>query len=415
MTYVTYLIETAQSPERIAEKLAFNQSTGTFTPVPHETPALRERFAIKVQNVEQLETVDTPSLPILPVTHNTPGPYHRAKITLDIPVEMTGADLSTLLTVIAGGSFDLKGVSAIRIVDLNLPSIFGEANPGPQFGIEGTREIAGVQGRPIIGSIIKPSVGLAPEVTAEIVRELASAGVDFIKDDEKLTSPAYSPLEKRARLVMNAVKEAAAQTMYAFNISDTDPEQMVRNHDTVVEAGGKCVMVNINMVGIAGLLYLRKRAQLPIQGHRNGWGLLTRCPSLGWDFSPYNKIWRLMGVDHMHVNGLRNKYWEPDASVIEAIKDCTTPIFKKEDRVFPVIGSAQWAGQAPDTYRLGGTVDVIYLCGGGIQGHPDGAAAGVLSVQQGWEAAMKDIPLTKYAEEHTELKQALKKFGQMKM
>lgn len=78
----------------------------------------------------------------------------------------------------------------------------------------------------------------------------------------------------------------------------------------------------------------------------------------------------------------------------------------------PVVGSGMWAGQAPDTYRLtGGAIDLIYIAGGGIQGHPDGAGAGVRSIRQAWEAAMAGITLEEYARDHVELATALRRWG----
>ena len=78
----------------------------------------------------------------------------------------------------------------------------------------------------------------------------------------------------------------------------------------------------------------------------------------------------------------------------------------------PVAGSGQWGGQAPETYaRTGRTVDLLYLCGGGIVGHPGGPDAGVRAVTQAWEAAVAGIPLADYAKRHPELAQSLKAFG----
>jgi ribulose 1,5-bisphosphate carboxylase large subunit-like protein len=79
----------------------------------------------------------------------------------------------------------------------------------------------------------------------------------------------------------------------------------------------------------------------------------------------------------------------------------------------PVISSGQWGGQAPETYRRTGTVDVIYLAGGGIMAHPDGPAPGVKAVRQAWAAAVEDISLEDYAEDHSELLGSLEKFGKL--
>jgi ribulose-bisphosphate carboxylase large chain len=77
----------------------------------------------------------------------------------------------------------------------------------------------------------------------------------------------------------------------------------------------------------------------------------------------------------------------------------------------PVISSGQWAGQAVDTYKAIRSTDVMYVCGGGIVAHPGGIAAGVKSIIQGWEAALKEQSLEDYAKNHTELKQALEYYG----
>ena len=44
-----YLLETAIAPERAAEIIAGEQSSGTFVAVPGETPELKERSAARVE------------------------------------------------------------------------------------------------------------------------------------------------------------------------------------------------------------------------------------------------------------------------------------------------------------------------------------------------------------------------------
>jgi ribulose-bisphosphate carboxylase large chain len=129
------------------------------------------------------------------------------------------------------------------------------------------------------------------------------------------------------------------------------------------------------------------------------------------DYKAYQKLWRLAGVDHLHVNGIRNKYWESDDSVVASIQACLTPLFDEKDRLLPVVGSGMWAGQVPETYRQTKTVDLMYIAGGGIQGHPGGARNGVISIRQAWDAALSGIQLEEYAKNHVELRQALEKFG----
>src|SRR5262249_26847504 len=127
---------------------------------------------------------------------------------------------------------------------------------GPQFGVEGTRRQCGVYGRPVIGTIIKPSVGLTPEATAEVVRSLVDGGIDFIKDDELQCDGPHCPFEERVKAGMRVIAGHADRTgkkvMYAANITG-EIDDMLRRHDRVVALGGTCVMVSIHSAGLAVL------------------------------------------------------------------------------------------------------------------------------------------------------------------
>ena len=411
---LTYRIETSGDVDALAEKIASDQSTGTFVPTPGETPELKARVGARVVEIRRLEPLATPSIPDGPSGGR--GPYARGEADIEFPLEAIGTDLAALTTIAIGGVFSIKGFSGIRIVDMKLPPEFAAAHPGPQFGIAGSRALTGVKERPIIGSIVKPALGLRPDENAEMVRELVEADVDFIKDDEKLMSPAYSPLEERVKRIMPVILDHEQKTgkkvMYAFGISHADPDVMLRNHDLVAEAGGNAAVININSIGYGGFAFLRKRSRLALHAHRNGWDILTRHPGLGLDFRVYQQFWRLLGVDQFQINGIRAKYWEPDESFVRSFEALRTPMFSPGDCPLPVAGSGQWGGQAPETYaRTGRTVDLLYLCGGGVVSHPGGPGAGVRAVRQAWEAAVAGIPLEIYARDHRELARSIVKFG----
>ena len=411
-----YLIETPHPVEFAAEMIAGEQSSGTFIAVPGETEELKARARARVTDIKKLETMDSPSLPgsRLPKNFSGSAKYHRAEITVEFPFDNIGPNLPTLLATVCGNLYELAELSGLKLLDVKLPEAFARRYPGPQFSIAGTQKLAGVSGRPIIGTIVKPSVGLTPVQTAELVRTLGEAGIDFVKDDELQADSPHSPLKERVAAVMRVINELADRTgkkiMFAFNITD-DLEAMLRHHDEVVAAGGTCVMVSLHSVGLATLAEFRRRCRLPIHGHRNGWGLYGRHPLLGVEYPAWQKFWRLAGADHLHVNGLQNKFWEPDDSVVRSIKACLTPMFRPDDIAMPVISSGQWGGQAPETYRLAGTSDLIYVAGGGIMAHPMGPAAGLRALQQAWEAAVKGVDLNEYAKTHPELKETIAKFG----
>ena len=408
----TYLIETAHPLEKAVAVMAGEQSSGTFVALPGETDALRDRHGAAIERITPLETVSRPTLPGSRPPKGANG-YTRAEVVLSFPLENMGPSLTNLMSTVAGNLYELGQFSGLALQDLDLPPAFAEAYPGPQFGIAGTRQLTGVYDRPLIGTIIKPSVGLSPQETADLVQTLAEAGLDFIKDDELIANPPYSPLKERVAAVMRVINNHADKTgkklMYAFNITD-EIDAMRRQHDLVLAAGGTCVMVSLISVGLAGVSALRRTAQLPIHAHRNGWGIYSRAPYLGMSYIAYQKFWRLAGVDHMHVNGLRNKFCEPDESVIASAKACLTPMLGGYT-VMPVFSSGQWAGQAPDTYQALGSVDLMYLAGGGIMAHPAGPAAGAASLRQAWEAAVQGVSLETYAESHAALRQAIEKYG----
>lgn len=414
----TYWIETPFPLEDAVAVLAGEQSCGTFTRLPGETDALRAAAGAVVERIRPLEVVDRPSLPMRapPPRLGTSPRYLRAEIEVSWPLANLGPSLPNLLATVAGNLFELREFSGLRLLDMQLPLAFAEAYAGPQFGIRGTRELLGVHSRPLIGTIIKPSVGLGPAETAALVQQLAQAGIDFIKDDELQANGPHCPLHARVDAVMPVLREHAQRTghrvMYAFNITD-ELDAMRRHHDRVLRAGGNCVMVTVAGVGLPGLAWLRSQSQLAIHGHRAGWGLFSRSPFIGIDYRAYQQFWRLAGVDHLHVNGLRNKFSEADDSVVRSAQACVSPMFPPPARgceVMPVFSSGQTAEQVADTYRAVGSADLIYCCGGGIMAHPGGVPGGVLSLREAWEAATQGIDLDVHARSHPALAQAIAAF-----
>jgi ribulose-bisphosphate carboxylase large chain len=381
----TYLLETPFPIADAAAVLAGEQSTGTFVRLAAETDALREAHAARVEEIEELGEGG----PSLPGRYGASGTtrFRRARIKISWPYGNVGPSLPNVLATVAGNLYELKEVSGLRLLDIEFPRPFADAYSGPQFAIAGTRRLAGIERGPLIGTIIKPSIGLSPEETAELVDKLCAGGIDFIKDDELQANGSHCPLEARVAAVMRVINKHADRTgrkvMYAFNITD-ELDQMLRHHDVVEAAGGTCVMVSLASCGLVGVSKVRAHSRLPIHGHRNGWGYLSRAPLLGFEYPAWAKFWRLAGVDHLHVNGLDNKFSEPNDSVIASARSCLTPLFsdsRKDYVVMPVFSSGQWAGQAPATWQALQSADVIYACGGGIMAHPDGIAAGVASIR----------------------------------
>jgi ribulose-bisphosphate carboxylase large chain len=405
-----YYVETPMAPAAAAEVLAGEQSSGTFTAVPGETEELKQRFAARVEEVSLLETVHAPTLPGM---ESRTGTYHRAMIKISWSIENFGYNLPVIISTLQGNLYELRQFTGLKLMDISFPASFAQHYKGPAFGVQGCRTLTGVQDRPLIGTIIKPSIGLTPQETASIVEKLVAAGIDFIKDDELMGSAANSAFNDRVDAVMKVINAHADKTgkkvMYAFNISGEMDEMMYR-YEKIVQCGGTCAMVSINSVGMAGVKKICDQRQLAIHAHRNGWGMFTRHPLLGIQFRAYQQLWRLAGVDQLHVNGIQNKFWESDDSVTDSIDACLTP-FYNHAVVMPVVSSGQWGGQAFETYKRTRTVDLLYMAGGGILAHPMGPAAGVCALQQAWTAAVSGWTMEQAVQAYPEFAKSVEKFG----
>ena len=407
----TYEIESPVGVQQAAEVLAGEQSTGTFVRLAAETDELRDRSAARIEHCVVTGESPTPSLPC----RITADRYERGQVTISWPIATMGPSLPNILATVAGNLFELAELSAIRLLDLHLPREVIEANPGPRFGIAGTRDLMGVPEGPMIGTITKPSVGLSAAETASLVRDLAEAGIDFIKDDELQSNGPACPLEDRANEVMAVLNAHADRTgkkvMYAFNITG-EIDEMSRRLDLLEELGATCAMVSLQSLGLVGLRALRERSPLPVHGHRNGWGLLSRSPHIGISFPAMQKLWRLAGADHLHVNGIGNKFTESDEIVAEAARAVQTRV-SDEGPAFtalPVFSSGQTAWQVAPSAEALGNEDFLFCAGGGIMSHPDGPAAGIRSLRQAAEAYRLCRTVESHATERPELLSALTAF-----
>jgi ribulose-bisphosphate carboxylase large chain len=435
--FATYYVETPLAVEQAAATLAGEQSSGTFVAVPGETEELKQRFAARVEKISLLESVSEPALP---GAKSATGKFQRAEVVVSWSLENMGYNLPTLVSTIQGNLYEITAFTGLKLMDLELPSSFSQHFRGPKFGVAGCRKLTKVENRPLIGTIIKPSIGMSPQQTAELVKTLAEAGIDFVKDDELMANPPHSPFDERVNAIMRIINAHADRTgkkvMYAFNISD-ELDAMQRHYEKVVKSGGTCVMISLNSAGLSGAKKICDNGVLAIHGHRNGWGMLNRHPLLGIEFPAYQKLWRLAGVDQLHVNGIANKFWESDDSVVRSMAACAKPLFSgtgilpvcftskqfpethRQDAcattcgapILPVVSSGQWGGQACETYRRTQTVDLLYMAGGGIMAHPDGPAAGVRSLQKWWEAAVEGLTQEQAAAKYPELQKSVEKFG----
>jgi len=415
MIRATYLVETPCPIEGVAAMMAGEQSAGTFMRVEGETDELRARFGATVVSAEEIGRSESPSLrSAWAERKGLTGPRGIFRVVIDYPEDNVGVNLPTLASVVAGNLYDLGEVTGLKLLNVAVTPAYRARYDLPAMGIPGTRASAGVQGRPMFGTIIKPNIGLAPDQIADLVERLCEAGTDFVKDDEIAGTHLHAPVDARIRAVMDRVRRHRDRTgklvMVAFNITD-ETDAMRRHADLLAAEEGTCAMVSLNWVGLSAVQTLRRHTPLAIHGHRNGFGGMGRHPLLGMGVRAYQVLYRLAGIDHMHVHGMGGKFSDLDEDVTQAALHCLEPMAEGDDRVMPIFSSGQWAGTLPHTLAQVGSDDLMFLSGGGIMAHPGGPAAGLVSLRQAHEAVVAGVSLEDHARVHPELAQALATFG----
>ena len=394
----TYYIESKKSLAEAAENIAAESSIGTWTEIGTMKEKILKQLGPKIFKLEQKKKI--------------------AHIAYPLSLFELG-NIAQLLSALAGNVFSLKIIDNLRLSDIQFPKKYLTAFPGPAFGIEGIRKYLNIYNRPIIGSIIKPKVGLSAKEQTELSYTIWKNGMDLIKDDENLTDMVFNRFEDRVKEVMGmkklAEKETGQKKVYVFNV--TGPaDVMLKRAKLVKKYGGKVVMIDLVATGLDNILYLRKQnLGLIIHGHRAGHSMFTKNPRHGMSMLLLAKLARLCGIDELHTGTVVGKM-EGAAEEVTKINlkmredwfgiNKETSDWSKIKPVLPVASGGLHPGFVPRLIKILGE-NIVVNFGGGLHGHPDGSAAGARACKQAVEATMKKIPLAKFAKSHNELKRAL--------
>lgn len=321
-------------------------------------------------------------------------------------------NLPQLLSCVAGNIFGLKEVENLKLLDLKFPEKYVKSFPGPALGIKGIRKITGINNRPLIGCIIKPKLGLNYREHARVARDVYDGGVDFVKDDENLTSQEFNPFEKRVLEIEKTCFDDLNhhnKKIYAFNVTALT-EIMLARSEFVKRNGGNCVMIDFLTAGFAALQTLRKQnLGLIIHGHRAMHAALDRLPNYGVSMLVLAKLARLAGIDSLHTGTVVGKM-EGGGKEISPINRFLLDDWYGLKPVLPVASGGLYPGLVPELIKILGR-EVMLNFGGGIHGHPQGSKAGAKAVLAAVEAAQKGISLLEYAKNNKELAMALQHWG----
>ncbi|MBI5299092.1 MAG: ribulose 1,5-bisphosphate carboxylase, partial [Deltaproteobacteria bacterium] len=241
---LTYFFESQTDPEEAALHLCQEQSTAQWKRVGIDED-FRPKHGAKLLDMEILEVKDQP---FFQSPFNKGPKFYNCKATIAHPHINFGPKIPNMLTTILGeGVFYAPGITAIKLMNIDFPEIFLKNFQGPQFGLEGIRNLLEVYDRPLFFGVIKPNIGLTPKDFAAVAYESWLGGLDVPKDDEMLADASYSTLYERTKLLGELRKKAEAITgekkFFLANITD-EVDKIQTNHDIAIANGVNAVMLN---------------------------------------------------------------------------------------------------------------------------------------------------------------------------
>jgi 2,3-diketo-5-methylthiopentyl-1-phosphate enolase len=384
----------------LAPFLAVEQSTGTWTAVPGETPEVRAKHVAKVVGIHEVPFFE----------YEVPKEVEERTYVVQVayPFRNIEHQIPMLLTAVVG---NISMGGKIKLLDLHFPKQYTDGFGGPKFGIEGIYKALGVEGRPLINNMIKPCTGYSCEIGEKLFYEVAAGGCDVIKDDELIADMAFNRCEDRVKAYMamekRAYEETGEHTLYTVNISDNLPK-MFELAKRVVDAGANAIMVNYLAVGLPALQALAEDPDInvPILAHMDCAGALYESPNSGIaSHLVLGKLPRLAGADSVVFPAPYGKApYLKDRFVYTA--DVMHYPMHNIKPMMPMPSGGITPDMVPICVADIGP-DIMIGSGGGIHAHPMGPTAGAKAFRQAIDATMQGIPIHEYAKEHQELGVAL--------
>lgn len=362
-----------------------------------------------------------------------PSGYHIDEKNQIVKIAYTkelfeAGNMSQILSAVAGNIYGMKVLNKLRLLDISFPKDIVRAYKGPKFGIDGIRKLTKIRERPLLGTIVKPKVGLNEIEHAKICGEAWAGGLDIVKDDENLTSMSFNKFEKRIEDTLKirdkVEQETGEKKIYMPNIT-AKVSVMKDRADFVIDHGGEYIMVDIVTVGFSALQEIRDYLEdknTVIHAHRAMHAAFTRDKTHGMTMLALAKLMRLIGMDQLHTGTVVGKMEGDKKEVVEMNKVITEPNIIGNDMsildqdwgtikpVLPVASGGLSPLHAPDLIEILGK-NLVFQFGGGCHGHPDGTKAGATAIRQAIDAVLEGSTLEEFSKTQPELKKALEKWG----
>ncbi|EZP78905.1 2,3-diketo-5-methylthiopentyl-1-phosphate enolase [Parageobacillus genomosp. 1] len=401
----TYLIHDEKDIKKKAEGIALGLTVGTWTDLPLLEQEQLRKHKGEVVHIQELEESER-------VNQYFGKRLKRAIVQIAYPTVNFSADIPALLATVFG-KLSLDG--EVKLLDVTLPDAWKKQFPGPRFGIDGIRQKVNVYDRPLLMSIFKGIIGRDLAYLTEQLKQQAFGGVDLVKDDEILFDSDVLPFEKRiadGKAVLNEVfEQTGKRTLYAVNLTGKMFE-LKEKAKRAVELGADVLLFNVFVYGLDVLQGLREDEEIaiPIMAHPAFSGALTPSEFYGVKASLLlGKLLRLAGADFVLFPSPYGSVAIDKEEALGIAKELTD---EKEPlkQAFPVPSAGIHPGLVPLLFRDFG-VNSVVNAGGGIHGHPDGAAGGGKAFRAAIDAVLAGKSLHEAARDNEALQKALDLWG----
>ncbi|MCE8470930.1 ribulose-bisphosphate carboxylase, partial [Rhodovulum sulfidophilum] len=314
------------------------------------------------------------------------------------------AMLASFLTLTIGNNQGMGDVAHAKMRDFYVPPAYLRLFDGPAMNIADMWRVLGrsvTDGGMVVGTIIKPKLGLRPQPFADACYEFWLGG-DFIKNDEPQGNQVFAPLKETIRLVSDAMKRAQDKTgeakLFSANITADDHYEMLARGEYILETFGEnadhvAFLVDGYVAGPAAITTARRAFPHQfLHYHRAGHGAITSPESQrGYTAFVLSKMSRLQGASGIHTGTMGFGKMEGDPSdkimAFMLTEDVAEgPFYRQEwlgmKPTTPIISGGMNALRLPGFFDNLGHSNVIQTSGGGAFGHVDGGTAGAISLHQ---------------------------------
>ncbi len=342
------------------------------------------------------------------------------------------AMLASFLTLSIGNNQGMGDVEYGKMHDFYIPPKLLQLFDGPSSGIQDLWRVLGrpmVNGGLVVGTIVKPKLGLQPKPFADACHAFWLGG-DFIKNDEPQGNQVFAPMKETIPAVADAMRRAQDETgaakLFSANITADDPFEMIARGEYILDtfanyASHVAFLVDGYVAGPTAVTLARR--YFPNQFlhyHRAGHGAVTSPQTKrGYTAFVLCKMARLSGASGIHTGTMGYGKMEgekDDRNIAYMIErdSANGPYYRQEwlgmKPTCPIISGGMNALRIPGFFKNLGHGNVILTAGGGAYGHVDGAAAGAKSMRQAYECWKAGANPVEYAKSHRELARAFESF-----